>query len=326
MTSSQTDPKVDHDERFRHEVLTSFAKDLQDIGSDNEKQDLLISIKSFCYHHIKEPLNRPMADVATVQQNLDVLWYMFVKASTAIESDSLFQDRLVLLLLWTRHFDLVHKELYNGQNMAGNWESYGFAQYLQTFWEDLVKDGSEAELRSLATFSAKVLAAGICEEQISSTGVRYMREALETSNDKITKFLPGAVVWMETCPHALLRYCVKDKEQQLEHSSLNLGPLAQDECVDEAGSGMKRWLFWRRCFQKLSHHSDASIAYLAKKGFMAMIHCGLDVDYIVPGEGVFNERLQRFMWSELVKSGKESLGGDEVDIDPDWVDREIEQS
>lgn len=28
------------------------------------------------------------------------------------------------------------------------------------------------------------------------------------------------------------------------------------------------------------------------------------------------------MWAELVKSGKESLDGDDIDIDPDWVDRE----
>ncbi|KAG7405323.1 hypothetical protein ACKAV7_013391 [Fusarium commune] len=323
MASSQADSGVDHDERFRHEVLKGFAEDLQDIATEKDKQDLLISIKSFSFHFIKEPLKRPMADFPTVQQNLDVLWYMFFKASTAMGSDSLFQDRLVLLLLWTRQFDLVYKELYTGQNTAGYWESYGFAESLQTFWEELVKEGSEAELRSLATFSAKVLAAGICEEQISSTGLWYMREALETSNDNITKFLPGAVVWMELCPHALLRDCVlKADEQQSEQSSLNRGPLAQDQRADEAGFSMAWWLFWRRRFQKLSHHPDTSLAQLAKKGFMAMIHCGRDVDYSVPGEDVFAERLQATMWAELVKSGKESLDGDDIDIDPDWVDRE----
>ncbi|PNP74193.1 hypothetical protein FNYG_12242 [Fusarium nygamai] len=320
MTSSQTDSNVDHDERFRHEVLKGFAEDVQDISSDREKQDLLISIKSFAFHFIKEPLKRPMADIPTVQQNLDVLWYMFFKASAAIDSESLFQDRLVILLLWTRQFDLVYKEIYTGKNISGNWESYGFAQSLHIFWEELVKEGSEAELRSLATFSAKALAAGICEEQISSTALWYMREALETSDDCIAKFLPGAVVWMEPCPHALLKDCVlKSDEQQ---SSLNLGPLAQDQPIDEAGFSIARWLFWRRRFQKLSHHPDTSLAQLAKKGFMAMIHCGRDVDYSVPGEDVFAERLQTIMWAELVKSGKESLDGDDVDIDPDWVDRE----
>ncbi|KAF5692784.1 hypothetical protein FDENT_2659 [Fusarium denticulatum] len=325
MTSSQTDSNVDQDESFRHEVLKGFAEDLQDLASDKEKQDLLISIKSFAFHFIKEPLKRSMADFPTVQQNLDVLWYMFFKASTAIDSDSLFQDRLVLLLLWTRHFDLVYKELYTGQNIAGNWESYGFAQSLQTLWEELVKGGSEAELRSLATFSAKVLVAGICEEQVSSVGLWYMREALEMSNDNIAKVLPGAVVWMELCPHALLKHCVlKADEQPSEHSSLNLGPLAKDQPIDQAGFSMARWLFWRRRFQKLSHHPDTSLAQLAKKGFMAMIHCGRDVDYSVPGEDVFAERLQATMWAELVRSGKESLDGDDVDIDPDWVDKETQ--
>ncbi|RKK96685.1 hypothetical protein BFJ63_vAg4675 [Fusarium oxysporum f. sp. narcissi] len=322
MSSSQADSGVDHDERFRHEVLKGFAEDLQDIATDKDKQDLLTSLKSFALHFIKEPLKRPMADLSTVQQNLDVLWYMFFKASTAMDSDSLLQDRLVLLLLWTRQFDLVYKELYTGQKISRNWESYGFAQSLQTFWEALVKEGSEAELRSLATFSAKVLASGICEDQISSTGLWYMRETLETSNDNIAKFLPGAIVWMELCPHALLRDCVlKADEQQSEQSSLNLGLLGQDQCEDETGFSMTRWLFWRRRFQKLSHHPDTSLAQLAKKGFMAMIHCGRDVDYSVLGEDVFAERLQATMWAELVKSGKESLDGDDIDIDPDWVDR-----
>ncbi|KAG5756516.1 hypothetical protein H9Q72_008486 [Fusarium xylarioides] len=308
MTPSQTDSNVDHDESFRHEVLRGFAEDLQDIASDKEKQDLLISIKSFAFHFIKEPLKRPITHFPTVQQNLDVLWHMFFKASTAIDSDSLFQDRLVLLLLWTRQFDLVYKELYTGQNVAGNWESYGFAQSLQTFWEKLVKEGSEAELRSLATFSSKVLAANICEKQISSTALWYMREALETSDDSIARFLPGAVVWMKLCSHALLRDCVlKTDERQ---SSVKLGPLAQDQRVDEAGFSIARWLFWRRRFQKLSHHPDTSLAQLSKKGFMAMIHCGRDVDYSVPGEEVFAERLQATMWTELVKSDKESLDGD----------------
>ncbi|KAH7237083.1 uncharacterized protein BKA55DRAFT_579052 [Fusarium redolens] len=323
MASSQADSQVDHDARFRDEVLKGFAKDLQDIATDKDKQDLLISIKRFAFHFIKEPLKRPVADFSTVQQNLDVLWYMFFKASTAMDSDSVFQDRLVLLLLWTRQFDLVYKGLYTGQNIAGNWESYGFAESLKTFWEELVKEGSEVELRSLATFSAKALAAGICEDQISSTGLWYMRKALETSNENTAKFLPGAVVWMELCPHSLLRDCVlRADEQQPQQSSLNLGPLAQVQGADKAEFIMARWLFWRRRFQKLSHHPDTSIAQVAKKGFMAMIHCGRDLDYSIPGEDVFAEKLQATMWAELVKSGKESLDGDDIDIDPDWVDKE----
>ncbi|RBR13610.1 hypothetical protein FVER53590_08573 [Fusarium verticillioides] len=238
MTSSQNDSNIDHDVGFRHEVLKGFAEDLQDLASSKEKQDLLVSIKSFAFYFIKEPLKRPMADFPKVQQNLEVLWYMFFKASAGIDSESLFQDRLVLLLLWTRQVDLVYKELYTGQHIAGNWESYGFARSLQMFWEELVKEGSEAELRSLATFSAKILAAGICEEQISSTALWYMCEALETSDNCIAKFLPGAVAWMELCPQALLKDCVLKADKQ--QSSLNLGPLAQGQRVDESGFSIAR--------------------------------------------------------------------------------------
>ncbi|CZR44651.1 uncharacterized protein FPRO_14404 [Fusarium proliferatum ET1] len=152
-----------------------------------------------------------------------------------------------------------------------------------------------------------------------------MREVLEANDDNIAKFLPGAVLWMELCPYALLKGCVlKGDEQQSGQSSLNLGTLPQDQCVNNVGFSMARWLIWRRRFQKLSRHADTSLAQLAKKGFMAMIHRGRDVDYSVPGEDVFAERLQATMWTELVKSGKESLDGDDVDIDTNWVDGQIE--
>ncbi|KAF4454420.1 hypothetical protein F53441_3046 [Fusarium austroafricanum] len=315
--------QIDYHARFLRESLEGFEEDLQDIATDKEKQELLTSIQSFAFSAIKEPLTRPAAEIQMAQQGLDVLWQKFLKASAAIGSASLFQDRLVLLLLWTKQFDQMNKGLYTGQSATKDWESFGFVESVQTFWERLVSNSTETELHGLATFSAKVLSAGVCQDKIAATCLCFMREALEISDERATRLLPGAVIWMEHCNHVLLKYCVLGKiSQQSEQSSLSLGLLAEDSVIDKTGFSIERWLFWRRRFQRLSHDPDSSIAKDAKKGFMAMINCGRDLDYEVPGEEAFTKKLQATMWAELIKSGKESLDGDEIDIDPDWVDQE----
>ncbi|KAF4968667.1 hypothetical protein FSARC_3953 [Fusarium sarcochroum] len=324
MSSPQVELQVDHDVCFRHEVLEGFEKDIEDIATDKDKKDLLMSIQSFAFHFIKEPWKRPPADAEAVQQGLDVLWQLFLKAGTAIDSNSPFQDRLVLLLLWTKQFDVFHKDMHNARESADDWESYGFAKSLQASWEQLVVTGTTAQLCNLATFSAKTLSAGICPDQMCSTALWYLREVLEINDEaRTTRLLPGAVVWMDLGRHALLKNCVSDEgDGQSKLYLLNAGPLAQDGGANVPGFSLKRWLFWRRRFQKLSHHADLSISDVARKGFMAMINCGRDLDYDILGEGRFAQKLQETMWAELVKSGKESLDGDEIDIDPDWVDEQ----
>ncbi|KAL9098457.1 MAG: hypothetical protein Q9187_009662, partial [Circinaria calcarea] len=81
-----------------------------------------------------------------------------------------------------------------------------------------------------------------------------------------------------------------------------------------------RWLFWRRRLQELSHNADTAVAEKAKKGFMSMIFCGRNLDYDVPGEVTFKAKLEAAMGEALAKSGKESVDGDEIDINVDWVD------
>ncbi|KAJ4264416.1 hypothetical protein NW762_005615 [Fusarium torreyae] len=321
MSSPKVELEVDHDARFRREFLEGFEKDVEDIATDKDKQDLLISIQSFAFNFIKESLKRP-ADTETVQQGLDVLWKMFLEAGTAIDSSSLFQDRLVLLLLWTKQFDLFHKDMHSVSETAKDWESYGFAESLQTSWEQLARTGTTAQLCNLATFSAKVLSAGICQDQLCSTALWYLREVLEMNDQaKTTRLLPAAVVWMDLGSHALLRYSVSGHDdQQSKPHLLDVGPLAQDGGVNLQGFSLNRWLFWRHRFKRLSHHADVSVSSVARKGFMAMINCGRDLDYEIPGEATFAQKLQEAMWTELVKTGKESLDGDEIDIDPDWVD------
>lgn len=51
-----------------------------------------------------------------------------------------------------------------------------------------------------------------------------------------------------------------------------------------------------------------------------MISCGRNLDYNVPGEARFTEKLQAAMGEALAKSGKKSVSGNDIDINVDWVD------
>ncbi|KAF4462401.1 hypothetical protein FALBO_10790 [Fusarium albosuccineum] len=323
MSASIISQEIDHDARFRRDALEGFDADVLEVSTDKDKQELLTSIQSFSFHFIKEALRRSEAESDTVQQGFDVLWHMFIGAAKAFGKDSLFQDRLVLLLAWTKEFDGLHKGLNPENSVASTWESYGFANSLQESWEQLLSTGTVFQQCGLATFSAKALTAGICSDSIGKSGLWFLSNALETHDEAMAvTLLPAAVIWVDHCRHRFLALSVHDQghEDSSNTRLLACGPLARQKGIDQPGFSLKRWLFWRQRFQQLSRSSDLAVAKEAKKGFMATINCGRDFDYDVPGEAKFAERLQAAMWEALVESGKESLDGDEIDINPDWVD------
>ncbi|KAH7253206.1 hypothetical protein B0J15DRAFT_560320 [Fusarium solani] len=323
MSKSTAEPQVDHDVAFRHEVLEGFLADLHDVSSPKDKQELLTSIQSFAFQFLKDASNIALTPHEEVDQGLQVLWRMFIETAKVLEKDDPFHDKLVLLLLWTKEFDQLYKGLHLSDSAKAFWELYGFADSLQESWEHTLESGTSSQLCSLATFSTKALSAGACQDSLALTALWYLRKALETGDEAATaSLLPAAVIWMDQCRHRLLTFSILNRSYEA-HPKFDLsacGALAQAQGANQSGFSLKRWLFWRERFQHLSHSEDSAIAKEAKRGFMAMINCGRDLDYEVLGEARFAERLQKAMWEALVESGKESLDGDEIDIKVDWAD------
>lgn len=314
--------QVDHDVAFRHDVLEGFLSDLHGVSSPKDKQELLTSIQSFAFQFLKDASSKDMTYHEEVDEGLQVLWRMFIEMAKVLEKDDPFHDKLVLLLLWTKEFDQFRKDLHLSDSTKASWESYGFADSLQESWEHTLESGRSSQLCSLATFSTKASSAGACQDSLALTALWYLREALETSDEVvIASLLPAAVIWVDQCRHRLLTLSILGRSYEA-HPKSDLsacGALVQAQGVNLSGFSLERWLFWRQRFQHLSHSKDSTIAKEAKRGFMAMINCGRDLDYEVPGEARFAERLQKAMWEALVESGKESLDGDEIDINVDWV-------
>jgi hypothetical protein len=302
-----------------------FDEQTQKISSNKDKLDQLVSIRSFAVLLIPAGARRPPAESGAILKGLGVLWYMFIQTAQIIDFDDTLQDRLVTLLLWTKEFDLHCRTLYPPTEPAlPNWESCGFVENLQTAWKQLLASGTPSQLRNLAAFSAKSLAVGICPDTLGLTSLSYLCEALETDDETtIATRLPAVTVWIEQCRDKLLVFSVtgrfSEAKPEVAHLA-ELGVLARRADVKLPGCSLERWLFWRRRLQQLSHHSDPAVAKEARKGFMSMVTCGRLLDYEVPGEAKFEERVQVAMTEALATGGNACLNLEEADFDVDWVD------
>ena len=324
MSASKTPSQLAQDSRVRREAQDAFDADVSNIASEADMLEQLISIRSFAFAYIKDTSRKLPTESEAVQPDLDLLWHMFLETAKVYPHDSALQEKLVALLLWTKEFDSLHKSLHPTETAAAaSWESYGFPASLQASWEQLLTSGTAAQQCNLAAFSAKALAVGVCREQIGLTALWYLREALETSDEaQALRLLPATVIWLEESHDYLLTSSALN-QSSMESSQAHLlvpGALAHKADVDGHGFSIKRWLFWRRRLQELSHNTDSAMAKTAKKGFMAMITAGRLLDYEVPGEEKFKEKLQAAMGEELARSGKQSVSGDDIDINVDWVD------
>lgn len=323
MSASNTSAGLDHDARFRQEVREAFDAQVTEVSSEEDKLDLLTTIQSFSIHFIRDASRRPLSESEAVQQGIYVLWHMFLETAKVLEKDDALQEKLISLLLQTKEFDSMCRSLHPTKTAAMAWDSYHFADSLHMSWEQLQTTCTASQQCNLAAFSAKALAVGICRESIGMTAIWHLREAFETEDEaKAITQLPSAVVWIEHCRHKLLTFSAMNQsyEDQSKAHLLSPGALARKAGIDQHGFSLKRWLFWRRRLQELSRNADSAVAKEAKKCFMNMINCGHDLDYDVPGEAKFTERLQAAMGEALDKSGKQSLSGDDIDINVDWVD------
>jgi hypothetical protein len=309
-----------YQEKFWEEAKEAFHADGLDISSTTDKQDTLTSIQSFSFLCMKEALQKPPAESVNA---LDSLWSMFLGTAEVLEKDDPFQHQLISLLQWTKDYDSLRRSLHPMESTSPPWESYGFAAHLQTSWEKLVSTpGTVQKQCNLAMFSATALALRICQEALGLTAIWYLREVLEADNESSITLLPAAVIWVETCRWKLLTFSVKNQSYE-DHPKLHMltpGARAQRAGINSESFTLDRWLFWRKRFQELSQHEDPSVSKEAKKGFMGMISCGIQLDYEVPGEAKFAEKLRAAMGKALDESGKESVDGDDIDIDVNWVD------
>lgn len=288
---------------FRHQVTQSFEADAQNLATETDKIDQLVSIQSFALKFIMDAARQS----PEYQEGLNLLWHMFCITAQNLHQEDSFQDSLVSLLLWTKEYDSFYRKLHPNEVADGSWEGYGFAMELQSSWEHLSTERKVSKMRNLAMFSAKCFALGV-SDNIERTAAWVMRNALETEEDTDGLiYLPSATISVQNCafklfPLPLMR--LQGTRSPEENGPATTDISAQKADIHDVRFSQSRWLYWRRRFQEIGRHHDLTVASQAKKGFMAMISCGRLLDLSVLGELRFEKHLQQAMWEELKRSRK----------------------
>ncbi|KAK3997854.1 hypothetical protein QBC44DRAFT_314564 [Cladorrhinum sp. PSN332] len=250
------------------------------------------------------------------REQLRFLWKGIIQTVQVVDTLDPWQDKFLQLVMWTRQFDGMIKELNGVQDSDTPWEEYGFGEQLQHAWEKLMWENEVEKMSNLAAFSAKALTAGVSEQSLADTALWYFREAFESQDDdKVASLLSVTAGWYSGAAYKLLLLCVKEKNGGLEP-----GPKAREFGVEKKGFSMERWLFWRKRLQGLNHHADREVLELARKVFMLNVAAGRDTGFDVPGEKRFQERMDKAMVEALDKSGKECVTDTDIEMDFDWVD------
>ena len=261
----------------------------------------------------KNPVTQEEMDPLLVKHHLQIVWKGIIETVQVIDTLDPWQEKFLQLLIWTKNFDAMTKDVNNVEG-ARSWEEYGFAEELGAAWERLLKENEVKRMKNLAIFTAKALTAGVDDDGLGDTALWYFREALEHEDERVAPLLEVTQMWFIAGAYKLLALSVNEK------GGFEIGPKALGAGIAENGFSMARWLFWRKRIQGLNHHEDPEVVKLARKVFLSNVAAGTDMGYDVPGEKKFYERMEKAML-EMLKSRESGCVQDtDIEINLDWVD------
>ena len=223
-----------------------------------------------------------------IESYLHDSWDKFIYAAKILPPASSEHDRLVTLILTVREFGVFTRKNQNGAEVAelpnGQrlWADLPYlAQDFQAFWIDESMRLASVERESLATFTAKICASGICSADFAHCALWLLRTTLETdrpdSNPSseqskgaeasadaqvcISDLLPSLVQWMKHSNYKLAALCVGNLISPglavRDPSATSLGPLAKRAHITQEGFSVERWLFLETTTRGLVSHWES---------------------------------------------------------------------
>jgi len=281
-------------------------------------------------------------DISDIKSHLHDTWDRLIYAAKVIPSTSAEHDRLVTLISTVRELGTFTRARKNENGLEEVeeaklptsqrlWTDLPYlAQDIQAFWiNEFANLGSE-EKESLATFTAKLCASGICSAELAQCALWLFKTTLETESSSDTQanmssLLPALLQWMKHSNHKLISLCVgkssPSRSAALDSSVTSPGLLAKEAQVSSEGLSVERWLFWRRRLGELYLTGDPTVAKPARQCFDVMALTGLDVGLNIPGEKKYLEKLFKALDEELVtkRGGKGCVYPEDIEIDPAWA-------
>ncbi|KAH0287087.1 hypothetical protein M436DRAFT_80116 [Aureobasidium namibiae CBS 147.97] len=221
------------------------------------------------------------------ERDLHNLWYLFIGAAKVTPTDEAAADRLAIQVLVAREMGLLRRleepgtdekaahisEAANGAP-SRMWVDLPFlATDLREAWKEAMTGRTAVpsnQLANLGGFTARLVAFGVCEVELSQCGLLLLREALETprpilptdSADQkdipLSHFMPALSAWLRHGSYKLLGLCARghasasstDDAESPEDQWVTAGPLLSTLSPEQRsrtpGFSMTRWEFWKQ--------------------------------------------------------------------------------
>jgi Protein of unknown function (DUF3632) len=341
MASITSQEKSHGREHLTQPIREDFDRELAEEKSRLSNQSTLwSSIREFILN-INHRYVQSKQPVTFFQHDLHDLWYMFIRTAQVTDADSPSQDRLVAQLIYAK--ELLSTGRRTGQTTDDAFMLWTDLPYLvedmREAWENQSMKLDPIHRHNFAAFTARLLALGVCDSRISWCALWLLREALETSRPllipaegnnsgegelvSVAELLPAAVEWFQYSSHKLLTLAVENHSFAAEADSSHIsvpGELAQSAGVEQAGSSVSRWIFWRARLREICLCEDPELAKVARCGFDAMIISGRLMGYDIPGEAKYWAKVEKALEEELWRSGKASVSAEDICIDLGWVE------
>ncbi|KAG6301525.1 hypothetical protein E4U09_005115 [Claviceps aff. purpurea] len=291
--------------------------------------------------------------LSSIEGYLHDAWDEFIHAALLQPADSAELDRLVTLILEVRELGGLSKQgeqeaavMSHGQRL---WTDLPFlAEDLYAFWSKESDALTAAQRASLAAFTGKLCAVGVCAPALARCALWLFKRAFETeiSAETMAEMLPACREWFFYGNTTLVKLCRDnhgsgasgDGDGDGDGALETPGPLVTDaETKKRRGFSIARWLLWRRCAGQMyaarlgqasgeAAELSTEVSKLGRACFEQMVSAGLVAGVTVPGEKVFLERLFKALDDELA-SGRATgcVGAEDIEIDVRWAEEDAEQ-
>ncbi|EGD96095.1 hypothetical protein TESG_03554 [Trichophyton tonsurans CBS 112818] len=289
------------------------------------------------------------------ESQLHDIWDELIHAVKITPATSAELDRLVTLVSETRELGIFtqnqadreaspEREGVTLPNEQRLWVDLPYlAQEVTDSWTKESMGFTPTERESVAAWTAKLCATGICPKDLSRCALWLFKQALETDrpvtedgqDDKarptVHDLLPACLAWLKHSNSKLIKLSQENymatqssggginNEEDNDNSMTVPGDLAVQASVTQPGFSVERWLFWRQRFKDLYRSGVPPVVKLARSCFEAAIFSGMDIGLQIPGERVYLSRLFEALDKEVeTREFKECVGAEDIDIDMDW--------
>ncbi len=259
---------------------------------------------------------------------------MVIEVAKLTEPGDCTLDNLVILLLYFRELGTLCRKVDGVEERAVMENGERVWTDLPYFPLDLSKEwrmwaAMTAKQRAgLAAFTGRCAALGVGGIGVMSFAVWTLEEALGRREEltaageasgTVVELLPVCTILFQECGPKLLTLCI-DNKTPIDGDVVSVfEPTAFIEDLLNT-LHMGRWLAWRKELQQLSRSQDQVVAKEAKHGFNAMICCGREMGYVVEGEEKYWDKVIMLLSDVLKRSGKGSVGLEDIETDPQWVE------